>query len=359
MEQLENIMGTLELLVRPAFCVRDGIIQGVNRDAQRHLITVGTRVQDLIPDGKEEYAEFREGCLYLNLDLEQENYGVSITRRGDFHIFVLEQSADLAELQVMALAAQELREPLANVMTVADRLFPLVAGDDSQQEQISRINRGLYQMLRVISNMSDAAAYQHGMRNLFEVREITTIMEEIFQRSGELLAQTGIQVRFQNHPQRIYTLVDVEKLERAVYNILSNAAKFTSPGGSIEARLYRRGVKLYLTVQDTGSGVDPQVRSTVHARYHRQPGVEDGRFGLGLGMVLIRSAATAHKGTVFLEHPQDLGCRITMTMTIQQPGDGSFRSDIFRIDYAGDRDHALIELSDALPPKFYDRDAIN
>jgi K+-sensing histidine kinase KdpD len=184
------------------------------------------------------------------------------------------------------------------------------------------------------------------------------VFQEIFDKAGALLGQTDMELRFFNLEQDVYCQMDVEKMERAVYNLLSNAAKFTPRGGFIEARLVQRGAKLYLTVQDSGSGVDPKVRGNVHARYRRQPGVEDGRFGIGLGMVLIRSAAAAHGGTVLMEHPEDLGARITMTIAIRQ-NTGTLRSRILKVDYAGERDHGLIELSDALPFSLYEKEYIN
>lgn len=353
MEPLQITMGMLELMVRPAFCVKDGIVAGANRDAQRCLIQPGTPIQALLPEEPEEYRQLQDGTLYLTLQILNQNFGASVTRQGEFDIFVLEQDADQSELNAMALAAQELREPLSCVMTVADRLFPVVGTESGVQDQVARINRGLFQMLRVVSNMSDAARYLQETQPHYEIREISGLFQELFDRAGALVEQTGIRLTFHNLHETVYTLVDTEKLERAVYNLLSNALKFTPRSGAVEAFLSRRGTKLYLTVQDTGSGVDPSIRGSIHARYQRQPGLEDGRFGIGLGMVLIRAAAAAHGGTVLVEHPENLGARITMTIQIRQNAGGSFRSDILRIDYAGERDHGLMELSDVLPPKLY------
>ena len=184
-------------------------------------------------------------------------------------------------------------------------------------------------------------------------------MEELFQSAGSLIRQAGVSLEFRNLPESIYTLVDPEMLERAVYNLLSNALKFTPRDGTIEAVLVRRGKKLYLTVQDSGSGVAPGIRSSIHARYQRQPGLEDSRFGIGLGMVLIRAAAAAHGGTVLMEHPEGKGARITLTLQIRQPSGGNFRSNVMKVDYAGERDHGLIELSDALPASLYKTEHIN
>jgi signal transduction histidine kinase len=360
MEQSNEARGMLDLMIRPAFSVKDGIITHVNLAAQGYTIREGTDIHTLLHTGVEEFTEFTQGQLFLTLNIGGTPVGTSVTIHDGSAIFVLEQESDQAELQSMALAARELREPLASVMTVADRLFPMVSTDEngSAQEQIARINRGLFQMLRVISNMSDAARYARETDGRFEMRNVPALFQEIFSKAGELVEQTDVKLRFQNLEKELYSLVDPEKLERAIYNLLSNAVKFTPRGGSIEIKLTQRGNKLYLTVQDTGSGVDPKVRGNVYSRYLRQPGLEDGRFGIGLGMVLIRSAASAHNGTVLMEHPEGMGARITMTMTIRQTST-TLRSNILKVDYAGERDHGLIELADSLPSRLYEKEYIN
>ncbi len=358
MDQLENTIKMLSLMNRPAFCVADGVIRGVNSGAQGLLLEAGQLIGAYLAGGQEEYGQFREGCLYLTLNIQGVPFGASVTRSGNWDIFVVEQDADQAELQAMALCARELREPLTSVMNVAQGLFPLATEDPEASAQVSRINRGLFQMLRVISNMSDAARYAQNPNTPRELREVTSIFEELFQRSRDLMERTDIALEFENLPEPVYMLTDVEKLERAVYNILSNALKFTPRGGTIRGKLTRRGKLLYLTVQDTGTGVAPKLRAGIHSRYLRQPGVEDSRFGIGLGMVLIRSGAAAHGGTVLLDHPEGCGARITMTMTIRQ-GDGKqLRSNILCVDYAGEWDHGLVELSDSLPFSSYGEENI-
>ena len=359
MEQLENMAGMLDLMVRPAFCVKDGFIAAANQGARSRLICIDTPIRELLLTGRDEYVQFTDGCLYLTLELDGQRIGASVTRQGRYDVFILEQDADRAELHAMALAAQELREPLAGVMTVADRLFPVISEDPGTQDQVARINRGLFQMLRVISNMSDAARYQQESEQILEIRDVTGILEELFRNSASIIEQTDIRVTFRNLPQKVFTLVDTEKLERAVYNILSNAIKFTPKGGTVEAVLTKKDKMLYLTVQDSGSGVDPAIRSSIHSRYLRQPGVEDGRFGIGLGMVLIRAAAAAHGGTVLMEQPNGQGARITMSMEIRQDTPSNLRSNILKVDYAGERDHSLIELADGLPSRLYKKEQIN
>ncbi len=355
MEQINDAIAMLELIRQGAFCVQNGIITGTNEAARKHAIAAGTAVADLLLTGSEEYSQYQSGCLYLTLNLSGAPCGASVTSVSGVHVFVLEQADDQAELQAMALAAQELRQPLTNIMTVADRLFPL-AGEESDpqlQDQVSRINRGLFQMLRIISNMSDAYRYSQGAEVSQQTRDISAILDEVFAAAAPLIAHTGTKLNYTGLSESVYCLVDAEKLERAVSNILSNALKFASKGGSIDARLTRKGTMLYLTVQDSGSGIPDALRGRIYTQFRREPGIEDSRYGIGLGMVLIRSAAAAHGGTVLIEQSPQLGTRLTMTLAIRQSSDTMVRSSMLHVDYAGERDHRLLELSDSLPAELY------
>lgn len=355
MEQINDALAILELMPRGAFCVQNGIITGTNESARKHAITVGNSVFDILLTGKDEYAQFQNGCLYLTLDLAGIPCGASVSCVNDTHVFLLEQSDDQADLQVMALAAQELRQPLANIMTVADRLFPLTGEekDPQMQDQVSRINRGLYQMLRIISNMSDAYRYTQNTTAFHQMRDIGSILDEVFLSAGPLIANTGVKLNYTGLQESIYCLVDAEKLERSVSNILSNALKFAPKGGVIDAQVSRKGRMLYLTVQDNGNGIAESMLGNVYTLFRREPGIEDSRFGIGLGMVLIRSAAAAHGGTVLVEQSPEKGTRLTMSLAIRQDSGSTVRSPILHVDYAGERDHRLLEFADSLPADLY------
>ena len=352
---ISDAMEMVDHMPYPAFCVKEGIIVKANPAALARMIEPDMSIDKLLATGIEEYSQFENGNLYLNLSIQGSSTGAAVTRKNGFDLFRLEQDADRAELQAMALAARELREPLASVMITADRLFPVsgLADDPATQEQVARINRGLYQMLRVISNMADANRYAAESGSNMEVRDVCGILRETFSKAAALVEQTGITLEYTDYPDSIYTMVDGERLERAVLNIISNAVKFTPSGGSIFAKLTRKQNKLYLSIQDTGSGIADALRPGIFSRYTREPGLEDGRFGIGLGFVLIRSTAALHGGTVLVDQPEETGTRITMTLAIR-PGEGDrLRSPILRVDYSGERDHGLLELSDVLPAKLY------
>ncbi len=360
MEKIEDLIVMLQQMPSPAFFVRDGLVTHCNSPALNQHIAVGTPIRDMLITGHQEYAAYENGCMYLTLRIQDRPCAASVNRMDDIHYFVLEEEADIDELQSMALAAQELRAPLSSVMTTADRLFPLTEVDENYfaVSQLAQINRGLYQMLRIISNMSDAYRYTTGAAPQLELRDVGSLIEEWISKSIPLIAHTETELRYTGLRETVYTQTDVQMLERAVHNILSNALKFSPRGSVIDARLTKKGNMLYLTVKNN----DPRAKnfpSNIFHQYRRKPGVGDSEYGIGLGMVLIRSAAAAHGGTVLLEHkPGEFSC-ITMSIAIQQKPECNVRSPILQVDYAGERDHALIELSGDLPAALYSIDNIN
>lgn len=352
MDIQENVSGMLDLMLQPGFCVVKNEIIKINQAAAGLLLTAGTDVRTLIASGKEEYEAFQGGCLYLRLNLNGVGCGAAVVRENGTDVFLLDQMTDDRALQAMALAARGLREPLSRALIAADRLTGLSA-DSETGEQLARLNQGLHQLLRIVGNMSDASGWPHFPSQ--ETREIGGIFAEIFEKARVFAEQAGITLTYDSLKQEVYTLADREQLERAVLNILSNSIKFTPKGGTIRASLTLRGRTLRLSILDSGSGIAENVRSTVFRRYLRQPGIEDSRYGLGLGMVLIRSAAAAHGGAVLIDRPEGTGTRVTLTLSVRQSPAASLRSPMLRVDYAGERDHALVELSDCLPAELYQK----
>ena len=361
MEKQNNVIGMLELILRPAFCVQGGSILYANHLARSQGIVVGTPISELLVTGMEEYAALQDSCLYLTIRVEQSHFGASVTQADGFDVFVLEPEHIQPELRALALAARELREPLSNLMVATDLLLPTLDDTDaSAQKQAANINRSLHHMLRLLDNMSDSARYTEEQMSRQEYRNVSALMGEYFENAATLVENTGITLRFTNYPDEIRSMVDAEKLRRAVFNLISNAVKFTPKGGHIDAKLTRRDNTVYLTIVDNGRGIPQEQLRSLYFRYLRPTCVEDSRHGIGLGMVIVQSAAAAHGGTVLIEQPPEGGTKVTMTLAVRPQTDGNFRSPPkVLIDYSGGRDRGLVELADLLPASSFQNNKDN
>lgn len=344
MEQIDNTLTMLDLMPCPAFCAKQGVIVHANPAAAAFGLNAGASLEALLQTGAQEYSLFDGGQLSLSLRVEGRSLSATVQRAQEYDVFVIEQDADMPQLQALALAAQNLRVPLSDLMTVADRL----------PERSGTLNRSLYQLLRIVGNMSDAYLYSQMPCPNMEIRNIPAIFDEIFEKIAAYAAQAKITVTFQSLDEIVFGLADAQQLQRAVENLMANALKFTPAGGTIAGKLTRNGNMLFLTVCDSGEGLTDRVRPDFYERFRRPPALEDSRNGIGLGMILVRSIASAHGGTLLVQQDKDRGTKLTMSVAIRQNDETAVRTPALQVDYTGGRDHTLVELSESLPADLYE-----
>lgn len=348
-----EIKELLEFTSQPSFCVNNGLVLEANPAAQNRGIQLRMPIEDLLRSGREEYADFQDGQLFLTVGIGESVWDASVRKIDSVHIFVLEHDEQQTELRAFALAGSQMRNPLSNAISSLDELQKLIASNDPNVRELEAIlSKSLYQLQRLTGNMTDASRYRNESSVHLETAEIRGFLQEIFDKAAAHLDSSHVQLTFEAQCGSIYCLIDKEKLERTVFNILSNAATF-APGGKIQAKLLHKGNRLYLSITDNGSGIPSRLYSSVYTRYMRQPEPEDSRLGIGLGLSLVCSTARAMKGTVLLQQPEDGGTKITLAFPIRQ-SKGVLKSNVLKPDYAGERDHALLELSNTLPHSIYE-----
>lgn len=338
----------LELIDYPAFCVKDGAIIATNAPAELQQLRVGMDISEIVTEHQDIYQSFENGSLYLNINVCGIPCPASVVRTRECDIFHIRRTEDDDALQALALAATQLRIPLSNLMTVADQLFANMEAN----AQISQINQNLYRLLRIVGNMSDANGYTQAGRSSMETADLVALMEEIMEKAQGFFTNTGIQLVYSGPKEPVFGAVNTEKIERAIYNLLSNAAKFSKEGTAVNANLAVNDNRLTFTLCNTNAEDLP--KQNLWQQYRREPGIEDPRHGLGLGMTLASAVAAFHGGTILVDNPAAGQTRITMTIPVVKGNSDDVRSPILRMgDYAGGRDRCLIELAEILPTESY------
>lgn len=354
MEHPDQISALLALVEHPAFCVYSGKIIHVNAAAEKLLIPVGTNIAELLPQDAPA-APPPEGYLYLTLQIFNTAIGASVFSVADELIFVLDDKNDDAKLQALALTAQQLRTPLSGILSAVDTLSEseVLSQDTRLQDQLAHINQRLYQMLRMVSNMSDAYRYRLDGAAHAETINLSTFFRQLMDQIQPLAEQAGRKLYFVQSQQVIFSQVDPQMLERAAYQLVSNAIKFSPEGSTIHVRLSQKDNKVYFSVENAGMPYAQSLEGDLFSRYTRQPGIEDGRNGLGLGLSVVRTAALAHGGTLLMEKLSEQALRTTMAFPVRQSSYSTVRAQVLRVDPAGELPHGLLELADVLPTKAF------
>ena len=343
----------LELIDRPTFCVKDGFVFAINAAAEKHHIQIGMSIENIVTEGREIYETFQKGMLFLIITAGNLPYRAFVTRSGEYDIFCIEETEEDMRLQALSLAAQQLRIPLSNLMTVIDDLLLSINSKNTEtQMKIGQINRNLFRIMRITSNMSDTDNYRRKISGDKQILNFTSFFAEIIERAQTTTDYAKRKIVYKGPKTAVFGLADREKLSRAMYNLLSNALKFSPADSKVEAKLSHNENTLSFTVSNATT--EPIDDHTFWNRFSRKPSIEDDRIGLGLGMTLISSIICAHGGTILVDHPAENIVRVTATIAIVKKCKNIVRSPVIQIgDYAGGRDKGLLELSEVLPSEIY------
>lgn len=352
MEKPNESVKILNMFTHPVFLVADGVVTEANDAAASKGFAAGTAVSEFLTDNLQEYEAFQGSYLSLTVNKDGLGYLATIVRSDNGDAFHLRSSSLSAQFRTMALIAQQLRQPLSGVMIAADTLLHLAADskDPDKAAQAAQMNRNLYQLLREVSNLSAVQQIADGCC-YSQIHHITGLVDEVMACSKAYAQQSKRTLEYSGLYEDIQSLADSELIERALYNLISNAVKFSPEESVVSAKLTRSGSKLRFSVSNR---ISPDAdKSNLFARFMREPGIEDGRHGIGLGLPLIQHVAAVHGGSLLMDLPEENTVRFTMTLPIRQNADNVVRTPVMSFDYLGGYNHALVELSDILSDELY------
>lgn len=255
------------------------------------------------------------------------------------------------DLSLLPQAAAQMRGALSNLYFAATRLAP--AADREQDPELDAkaalVDQSYYRLIRLVNDLS-ATRYLNDEPLSLRDRDIVEFVAELFAKAASLAPLRGLETRLICAADSHICAFCPDALEQLLYQLLSNAFKFTPSGGLITVELRLAGGRVFLSVEDTGPGIAPDRLETLFDSYHQAENPAPPPQGLGLGLALCRGISQGHGGIITAESRQGKGSRFTFSMPDRLSG--TTLSDV-RFDYAGGFNHTLMALSDALPPEAF------
>ena len=228
---------------QPVILVRDGAVAELNCHAQE-LFAVGTALRAYLPQD----AALPEMLYARPAVLPVMAGGVCVSANtqplDDALLLFLPPQDTRDELAAFCRAAQSISTPLTTLLSVSGTLFPLLseAEDPAVQQNLAVLNRACYQLLRASENLTDLSYVQHGRLPLsLEKTDLTDFLDGLAQRADELCRQMGLALEVDLPQAPIFVWIDRRQVRRALLALLSNAVKFSAPGGTLHLTLTRHG----------------------------------------------------------------------------------------------------------------------
>lgn len=229
---------------------------------------------------------------------------------------------------LFASIIHELRSPIAIIMGFAELMEDGAAGplNDGQHRYIAKIQEGAHDIERLVNDVLDLAKLERGEflldRQLVAAHEMADTVAEAFEAiAHKRLIELGVDVpalpSFEAAPMR---------LKQILYNLVSNALKFTPEGGSVVIRARSHGEHIAFSVSDTGMGIPHEALPNLFRGFYQ---VKPACGGSGLGLMIARHLVEAHGGGISVASELQVGTTFTFTLPIR-PADPTARA-------AGDR----------------------
>lgn len=252
---------------------------------------------------------------------------LDITEIKEAELLLSHQAKELAESneklketerlkdEFFANVSHELRTPLTLNLAPLETLLMGEAGPLTNQQKslLTTVQTNAVRLLQIVSGLLDFSKLEAGMmevaRKPADAAGITRIIVEDFK---PMAASKGIAIHLDS-PSTIAVNLESYLYERIVFNLMSNALKFTQAGGSITVILRQRDNKLRLTVSDTGIGIAKNDIDHLFRKFRQLEGASTRRHeGTGLGLALVKEIAVLLGGNVFVESREGIGSKFTV-----------------------------------------------
>ena len=229
--------------------------------------------------------------------------------------------------------SHELRTPLTLIADPVEMLLEDTGIKGKSRELLKMVQRNALALQQLVSNILDFRKIQNGKMELklyrFDIVKTLTMWVGDFQLTAER-KQIRLHLDVDDLKGSHEMIADQEKISRIVFNLLSNALKYTPAGGEIFVSLKDEGANLRLDVRDTGKGISQDEADQIFERFFQAKGAAS---GTGIGLALVKSFVELHHGEARVESEPGKGSDFIVVIPRKQEGDSQvIHNDVDIVD---------------------------
>jgi len=241
---------------------------------------------------------------------------------------------DRMKIKFFTNLSHEFRTPLSLILSPVDKLIRGL--DDAGRRQLAMtIERNAKRLLHLVNQLLDLRKMEVNELKLNRHRgDIAAFMKATADSFTDLADERGIAFNYETQLEHLPALFDKDKIERILFNLLSNAFKFTSTGGSVDVKLAaaerdEKSVLLELKVKDTGIGIPEALQGKIFESFFQgdSPGHIRNQ-GTGIGLAITREFVEMHGGSIRVESTPDKGSCFTVLLPVTVLPDSSLESEV-------------------------------
>ncbi len=239
------------------------------------------------------------------------------------------EEATHAKLVFFTNVSHDLRTPLTLIAEPIARLTTAHGLSDSERVLVKIADKNVRILHRLINQILDFRKYENGKLNihLTEV-DMDALLGEWLESFTSLARRRNIKLkseRLEGSTESAVMAVDAEKIERVVFNLLSNAFKYTPDNGSVTVTYGAEGGNFVIRVADTGEGISEQDLGNIFDRFYQVDRVHPK--GSGIGLSLSKAFIEMHDGTITVESEPGKGSVFTVTLPVRHVAEAAVEAE--------------------------------
>lgn len=296
-ELAELMRGTERTRTVPIIFLTAGVV-----DQQRRIRGYETGAVDFLPKPIDPANLRNKADTFFELARQREELKESEARLRDANDRLAATNEALARAdrrkdEFLAMLAHELRNPLAPILTGLDVMVGSPGNSEVVGNLATMMRRQMSQMVHLIDDLLDISRINTGKIALKPGHiRLRPVLEEAIESVRPLIDSSGHRFSFKIDNENLSLTGDPHRISQIVSNLLSNAAKYTPPQGTIEMEVCEREGQVSIAVRDNGEGIAPEELDRIFGLFEQlNPSRQD---GLGLGLTLVKNLVELHQGTI-------------------------------------------------------------
>jgi signal transduction histidine kinase/DNA-binding response OmpR family regulator/streptogramin lyase len=230
---------------------------------------------------------------------------------------------DMMKIKFFTNVSHEFRTPLTLILTPLEKMLKHTP-EGEQRNQFQLIQRNARRLLNLVNQLLDFRKME-----VQEIKfnpsegDVVKFIREVFHSFSDLSEKKNIKFTFQSSVQELETLFDQDKLEKILFNLLSNAFKFTPEGGFVAVDLNIRNIDdekwLEINVRDSGIGIPPDKQDKIFERFfqHDLPKSMVNQ-GSGIGLSITKEFVKIHGGSISVKSEPEKGSCFTVMLPLAE-----------------------------------------
>ncbi len=222
------------------------------------------------------------------------------------------------KLRFFTSVSHEFRTPLTLIKGQVETLLLQGELNPKTHSKLTKIHKNANHLQNLISELLDFRKQEQGFYKLnIKCVELVAYIREIYSSFEDYAVKGQIKYKFEHSDEEIYVYIDPVHFQKAIYNLLSNAFKYTSPGGEITLKIKLQKTDVLIQIIDSGIGIPPESLNKVFERFYQLEYRSSGlTLGTGIGLALTKEIVNGHRGDISVESMLNEGSVFTISLKL-------------------------------------------